>query len=190
MVFHIDDQRTTLPISYRGLTHAEIAKLCEIDRSETRDGHYMSVAGQLEYVEQPWVHPGFSPDEVSNWTSRLCALLAQGGVVIGALLHNTTLVGIVAVHNQARGPQGDRRRLEFFHISRSYRGQGIGKRLLFLAKEATRAMGARQLYITGSPTPNTVEFYLYQGCRLTTEIDPELFAEEPCDIHLELDVRE
>jgi len=189
MVVPNSEQLAIQSITYRALIDTEIAKLCAIDRSETRDGHFICVAGRLAYVAHPWSHPGFSPEEVNHWVSRLCDLQAHGGMVIGALL-NTTPVGIAAVHRQARGPRGDRRRLEFLHVSRPYRGQGIGTRLLLLAQQAAWAMGARQLYITGSPTPRTVEFYLRQGCRLTAEIDPELFAEEPYDMHWELDISE
>jgi hypothetical protein len=44
------------------------------------------------------------------------------------------------------------------------------------------------LYISATPSENTINFYLRSGCRVTAQLDPELFALEPKDIHLECDV--
>jgi hypothetical protein len=51
-------------------------------------------------------------------------------------------------------------------------------------------MNARRLYISATPSENTVNFYLRQGCVLARQIDPELFELEPEDIHLEYDLRD
>ena len=51
-----------------------------------------------------------------------------------------------------------------------------------------RALGARRLYVSATPSENTVGFYLRRGCRLAAEIDEALFALEPEDNHLELDL--
>jgi len=52
----------------------------------------------------------------------------------------------------------------------------------------TRALGANRLYISSSESKNTVEFYRSLGCELVSEVDWELFALEPKDIHMELDL--
>jgi hypothetical protein len=41
------------------------------------------------------------------------------------------------------------------------------------------------MYISATPSENTVNFYQYLGCVLTEEVDAELFELEPEDIHLE-----
>jgi hypothetical protein len=46
-------------------------------------------------------------------------------------------------------------------------------------------MGARRLYISATPSENTVGFYTHLGCVITREVDPALFELEPEDIHLE-----
>ena len=43
-----------------------------------------------------------------------------------------------------------------------------------------------KLYVSATPSENTILFYLSFGCKLASEVDPELFALEPEDIHLEL----
>jgi hypothetical protein len=51
-----------------------------------------------------------------------------------------------------------------------------------------RGRGAEQLYISASDTESAVGFYLGYGCRPAERVDPELFALEPTDIHLTLDL--
>jgi len=52
----------------------------------------------------------------------------------------------------------------------------------------TRKRGAKQLYISATPSEHTVDFYLRLGCRLDLEPDSELFELEPEDIHLECEL--
>ncbi len=56
------------------------------------------------------------------------------------------------------------------------------------ACEIARETGASQLYVSSTPSSSAVGFYLSQGCRLVEEVDPELSALEPEDIHLILDL--
>ena len=44
------------------------------------------------------------------------------------------------------------------------------------------------MYISATPTQHTIDFYLRLGCQVTNEPDPELFAQEPEDIHFEYDL--
>jgi ribosomal protein S18 acetylase RimI-like enzyme len=73
------------------------------------------------------------------------------------------------------------------HVGRAYRHRRLGRRLLELARLAAHARGAKGLYISATPSENTINFYRRLGCELAREPDPELFAREPEDIHLECD---
>ena len=75
--------------------------------------------------------------------------------------------------------------MKFLHVSNSFRKQGLGKKLFLLAAEKAYGLGAKKLYVSATPSENTVNFYLRLGCVLATEIDQELFELEPEDIHLE-----
>ena len=57
--------------------------------------------------------------------------------------------------------------------------------LFEMACVMARRWGARRLYISATPSENTVNFYIRLGCFVTDEPDAELFAFEPEDIHLE-----
>lgn len=66
------------------------------------------------------------------------------------------------------------------------RNQALGKKLIDKTKEKAKELGAKSLYISATPSLNTVRFYLGLGCELVSELNPELFRLEPEDIHLEL----
>jgi hypothetical protein len=57
-----------------------------------------------------------------------------------------------------------------------------------VAKATARERGAKRLYISATPSENTINFYLRRGCVVAAEVDPHLFELEPEDIHLECDV--
>lgn len=74
--------------------------------------------------------------------------------------------------------------LKYLYVSRDYRGRGVGTRLFDAARESARTLGAAELYISATPTENTVNFYRRRGCTVAQTPDPELFAAEPDDIPL------
>lgn len=75
------------------------------------------------------------------------------------------------------------RQLSFLHISKAYRGRGIGRQLFACCETAAKEMGAKGFYISSIPSENTVHFYQHLGCELIAKPDPALFALEPEDIH-------
>jgi N-acetylglutamate synthase-like GNAT family acetyltransferase len=73
----------------------------------------------------------------------------------------------------------------FLHVSRSVRGKGLGRILFEKAAMRARKLGAERLYVSATPSENTVDFYQHLGCKVTDEVDAGLFELEPEDIHLE-----
>ncbi|MDN7425526.1 hypothetical protein QZM72_04135 [Burkholderia sp. AU45388] len=53
------------------------------------------------------------------------------------------------------------------------------------ARPLARAMGAARLYVSATPSRRTIDFYLRLGFTVNPSPDPELYALEPEDIHLE-----
>jgi predicted N-acetyltransferase YhbS len=111
----------------------------------------------------------------------------RGGTFWGAF-EDDKLVGVAILENKFIGAQQDTLQLKFLHVSRDYRKQGLGKTLFNLAVEKAKTLGAKKLYISATPSEKTVNYYLQLGCVLAKEIDPELFALEPDDIHLEYEL--
>jgi N-acetylglutamate synthase-like GNAT family acetyltransferase len=71
------------------------------------------------------------------------------------------------------------------HVSHAYRNRGLGRTLFEKSVARAREQGARRLYISATPSENTIRFYLSLGCVVTDEVDPDLYELEPEDIHLE-----
>jgi GNAT superfamily N-acetyltransferase len=182
-------------INSRKLLREEIEQVWNIDRSETIENIYRFENGTL--VLRPHhvdaflaavggVVPGWPPGAQEKSMPILLDCFDRGGWFHGAF-EGTELVGVVVLENKPIGKQKDQLQLKFLHVSRSYRSSGLGTQLFKRAKAAARERGARRLYISATPSENTVNFYLRLGCAVAAEPDPELFELEPEDIHLECD---
>jgi GNAT superfamily N-acetyltransferase len=171
----------------RVLARDEIARVWEIDRSETIERVYHLVHGALTLTNQHIEVKGWPPGEAEIYKPILERCADLGGWLF-ALFDGAALIAMVAIDNRWLGSRGDQLQLEFLHVGRSYRGQGIGQRLFRRAAEVARGRGAQRLYITATSSEHTIDFYRRLGCRLASELDPELLALEPEDIHLECDL--
>ena len=74
--------------------------------------------------------------------------------------------------------------LDFLYVDAGCRGQGVGHALVDLVCTRALELGAARLYVSATPSRNTVEFYLRRGFAPVTTPDPDLFAREPEDIHI------
>ena len=88
-------------------------------------------------------------------------------------------------HNPMRSGV-ERLNLAGLWVSHQFRGKGIGKTLSRLAEQEARTRGAKTLYVSATPSENTVRFYMAMGFQPAEPVDPHLFEIEPEDIHLEL----
>lgn len=70
------------------------------------------------------------------------------------------------------------------YVSREYRRQGIGTRILNQLSDEAKKRGAKNLYISSTETRSAVTFYKSNGSKLTNELDSELYEKEPKDIHM------
>jgi GNAT superfamily N-acetyltransferase len=174
-------------ISYRKLERAEIERFREIDRSEIVEEVYHYSDGKLELVKEYYDIRGFKPSDLEEIISRLYTLWDEDGLLFGGFAE-AKIVGIAALENKFRGSRQEYLKLELLHVSQAYRKHGVGRKLVELAKAEAVRKGATKLYISATPSKNTVNFYMGLGCQLTTEIDRELFELEPEDIHLELTI--
>jgi predicted N-acetyltransferase YhbS len=173
-------------ISSRKLLREEIEQVWNIDRSEVTDNIYRFENGTLVLSPHHFDVPGWPPGEAEKYTSILLDCFDRGGWFHGAF-EDAELVGVVVLDSKRIGKDKDQLQLTFLHVSNSYRNSGLGTQLFELAKATARERGARRLYISATPSENTVNFYLRLGCAVAEEPDLELFELEPEDIHLECD---
>ena len=78
--------------------------------------------------------------------------------------------------------------LALLHVSRAHRRQGIASLLSAEVARLARADGARLLYVSATPSDSAVGFYRSVGFEPTDAPNPELFALEPDDIHMTLEL--
>ena len=184
---------------YRELQLHEAELFGTIDRSEIIDGIYRAASGVLVLEEKrqeivSWTvmyEAGTKhtrPTQLPEYVARLQAFMNSGGPAFGAW-DESRLVGVGSL--DASGVGGDRSvmRLDMLYVSAGYRGRGIGRTLTEMVANSARALGAKALYISSSPTRGTVDAYLCMGAVVLEAPDPELLALEPDDIHLALSLQ-
>ncbi len=174
-------------MEYRPLGAPELDLLRALDRSERIDEAYRLEEGRLVLHPAPCEVSGFDPAELEGLLARQRKILAGGGAVLGAF-EGGRLAGMASVERRLRGARRDRAKMDILYVGAPFRGRGVARALVARAREAGRAMGAAFLYVSATPTRHTVDFYLRCGARLADEVDPELLALEPEDIHLVLPV--
>lgn len=174
-------------MSIRTLQRDEIHLLWQIDRREIIENIYYLRNGELVLVPEHFDMHGWPPGEAEHYTSILTDCYDRGGIFWGAF-EDEQIVGAAILEHKFIGSKHDTLQLKFLHVSRDQRKQGLGSKLFNLAVEKAKALDASKLYISATPSENTINYYMRLGCALATEIDPELFTLEPEDIHLEYQI--
>ena len=167
------------------LAKSDITRIAEIDRSEHVTLSYVYRDGKLETREVDWHVPRWFTDgrrehSVQALIDKSAPILDQGGVLFGAL-DGDVLAGLAILRHKLSDTMAQ---LALLHISRGCRRQGIATRLFQEACRLASEDGATELYVSATPSQSAVGFYLSQGCRLAEQVNDELYAEEPEDIHM------
>jgi predicted N-acetyltransferase YhbS len=168
----------------RELTRAEVERVWEIDRREVIEKVYHLRDGRLILDAEFFDMQGWPPGEGALYTPLLLDCHDRGGFFCGAF-DGAALAGVAILESRFIGRRADQLQLKFLHVGKPYRRTGLGKALFECAAQRAKEMGAKKLYISATPSENTIGFYLHLGCALAQEIDADLFALEPEDIHLE-----
>ncbi len=171
-------------IEIKQMKSSDVGRIAEIDRSEHVTLGYFFREGNLEAEEVDWQVPRWFDDgpehSVPVMVEFLSPLLAHGATMYGAFDHDS-LVGVMVYRPDLTE---DMAQLVFLHVSNGYRRQGIATRLAAECIRLAKADGARQLYVSATPSESAVGFYQSQGFRLIDKPNPELYALEPEDIHM------
>ncbi|MHA2497744.1 MAG: GNAT family N-acetyltransferase [Candidatus Hodarchaeales archaeon] len=174
-------------MEFRRLIREEIKRLAELDRSEIIEDIYYFKNGSLQLKKEFWNVPKWSTEEKRTYIATLTRIFNEGGVILGAF-QGSNITGIAALESKFLGKNSDKLNLAGLWVSSQYRKMGIGIALVELLKDDAKELGAKKLYVSATPSQNTVDFYLKRGFQLAKEVDPHLFALEPEDIHMELEL--
>ena len=171
----------------RELGRHEVLDIWSIDRTEVIDKVYYLVGKELVLKPEHHDVKGWPPGKPEREGPILLDCFDRGGTFYGAFQEDI-LVGACVLAAHFMGRQRDQLQLKFLHVSRPQRQSSVGRMLFNRVVARARELGARQLYISATPSENTVRFYLALGCRVTEDVDEALFKLEPKDIHMEFDV--
>ena len=138
--------------------------------------------GELVLKPEQYDMQGWAPGEREQYSSILYDCFDCGGTLLGAF-EGSELIGAAVLDKKFIGRDKDQLQLKFLHVSRGNRKRGLGRSLFERAVTRARELNAKSLYISATPSENTVTFYQYLGCVVTGEVDEELFQLEPWDIH-------
>lgn len=172
-------------IRYRAMQPAELHRLGEIDRTERIESIYIQRGIELEESAQPFDVPPWSPTgthahSVPDQIGFLEWQVSRGASVVGAF-DGDRLVGIGAVTPHIRPGIA---LLSYLYISHGYRGRGVGRRLVSELERVAFTAGDTEMVVSATPTVRTVRFYMSCDYAPMAEPLPELFEEEPDDVHL------
>jgi predicted N-acetyltransferase YhbS len=176
--------RDNLRIDARLLARDEIATIWTIDRTELVEAAYALENGALVVRQVYFDVRGWPPGEHEKYTPIFEECIDHGGAAYG-LFDAGRLIGAAILEGRFIGAARDRLQLKFIHVSHAYRHRALGQRLFQWARSEALRRGARRLYVSATPSKHTIDFYVRLGCRVATEVDADLFALEPEDIHLE-----
>lgn len=176
-------------IAIRHLAGSELRRIGEIDRSERQTKQYAYRGGSLEsrsfdFEVPAWSRTGDHEHSVRGHVKAWQPILDRGGTLVGAL-DADALVGFAIYRpDLAEGTAN----LAALHVSRSHRRRGIASLLDEEVARLARADGARRLYVSATPSDSAVGFYRSRGFAPTDAPHPALFALEPDDIHMILEL--
>ena len=167
-------------IEIRELARGELTRAYDIDDSDDGDVLYVVTGAGLKATALEWHRPRRTPERWDHFITSWERILAEGGAVYGAL-RGDLLVGVAVLRPRLTAA---RAQLQSLFVSRAYRRQRVARRLVGEVERRAIASGARELYVSAMPSVPAVGFYLAQGFRLAEEVDPDLVAQEPEDVHL------
>lgn len=165
----------------------EFHKFNQIDRREIINQIYYHREGKLELEDEYYNVPEWTVPMKQEFVDTFIELDQRGGFVFG-VFDDEKVVGMVTLDVKFIGKNNDQLQLAGLWVSTQYRKKGVANRLVEHMKSKAKELGAKKLYVSATPSLNTVEFYKNRGFKLTTDINKKLFEKEPEDIHMELEL--
>ena len=171
---------------YRALQPQELTRALfrDFDRRQPVDLCWRrDASGGWEIRPDPFVDD-WSEQDYTDLLAQLQAAAGQGGLVLGAFV-GASLKGFASVEPDFLGPDNAMLELSNLHVSRDFRGRGLGKALFRRACQWAKAQGAAVLYLSAHSAAETQAFYRSLGCVDARWISLPHVAREPFDCQME-----
>lgn len=153
------------------------ASMDAFDRFQRVENTFRMEEGRLVLKRQP-----FTEDWTIARKREKAAEIRSGRYTAYCAFAGDTVVGAILLL-----PEMDNGRMiiDSFHVSRSFRRRGIGRRLFEAAADHARRCGAEALYASCCSAEETIRFYLAMGFRPSEHPIQTCVEEEPFDIQME-----
>jgi serine/threonine-protein kinase len=166
------------PNALKGFNRYQVVKKC-----------WRNVDGKMVLIDNPFTEDWDEAKKSELATLYLPGTIQRGGVVLGAF-DDGCMIGFAAIKGTPIGSKKQYLQLVSLQVSAEYRHKGIGRKLFEMCIDAVRKLGVPKMYISAHSSEESQAFYHAVGCINTEEIIPELFEQEPFDVHMEYVVRE
>jgi N-acetylglutamate synthase-like GNAT family acetyltransferase len=176
---------TGTPVIVESLTAERLVDVYEIDMQEHGDLVYRVVDGYLQADVEDWNRPPRTREAWNRHIEEWTQILEEGGQAWGAYTAHHRILGIIILRHPLTD---DMDQVAALFVSRGSRRTGIARQLLHHLIVTASALAVRRLYVSATPSPSAVGFYRSQGFVLADTVHPELFAREPDDIHMILEL--
>ena len=143
----------------RKLSSTETELIATIDRTEDITFSYRYEHGQLNKVHQAISVTEWDCTELKDIIERSKHLIKNGGALFG-YFDNDIITGVASINATLLSAPDHYLLMDILYISHQQRGKGIGVKLFDAIKNEALGLGAQGLYISATPTINTVDFYL------------------------------
>lgn len=167
----------------RQMAQAETCRSGEIDVSEDGDIVYRWIDGRVQATPEAWHRPRWDAEEVKRRIAAYTVEMERGGILLGAF-DGDLLVGMAVLRYNLTDTLAQ---LVALFVSKDYRRRGVASGLTQEIARLAQANGARALYVSAVPSRSAVGFYTSQGFQPMQDVNPELYALEPEDIHMRLE---
>ncbi|WP_061519611.1 GNAT family N-acetyltransferase [Acinetobacter venetianus] len=155
-----------------------------ISRRELITQMYRQQKQQLELIDCFYDVKNWDAYHLENDPPLLKMLHQHGALCAGAFDSSHRLIAIQVVSNQYIADYPEAKLLQYFYVDANHQNLGIGAQLMQSSIISAKQLGAKQLYISATPSKRTIDFYLKQGATLLEKPDQHLFELEPEDIHM------
>jgi GNAT superfamily N-acetyltransferase len=173
-------------LEYRRLDPGELVRIGEIDRTEIISVLYVQSGAGLREVHgdfsaPAWLREGTGEHTVEHQRAFCAGLVDAGATAFGAFAGDRLAgIGVVLPHLRPGVAQ-----VAFLHVSKGFRGPGVGLALMELLEGVAREAGDDVVVVSATPSRNTVDFYRGRGYVPSTTPLAELLELEPEEVHLE-----
>ena len=181
-----DQAKAVTDIQYRQLGIEDISPdmLTYFNRYQVVTKSWRKHGNEYVLEDTPFIDDWSEEKKHRTVTVGFPEAIRSGGCVFGAF-DAEKLIGFAVIPGDFIGKEKQYLQLDNMQVSYEYRHKGMGRKLFLLCAEAGKALGAQKLYISAQSSQESQAFYRAMGCVNAEEIIPELFEQEPFDVHME-----